>query len=232
MSYTSQLIFGDRALADITKLYIPGVRNSALSRYPTGPDKLSLPDAVSAPPPKILIAGLSVDQPDEEDEEDLIVTLCSVMDLMVQIKEQTTTDDTMHLLLQTIEEGFPEKQADTHNGISHPQIPPLLHRWSGGLQGSSHHPCDEDCLKAAHQGVTMMLSKAEASIFWPGIAADISHHRSTRCCHRICADYFHNKGARVTAQRPCRELAIHIRNLRHSRRYHNRRGSNSLSLRQ
>ncbi len=69
-------IFGDRALPDITNsrlrnlkektlmydftmLYIPGVRNStsdALSRYPTGshsPDKLSLPYAVSAPPPKI-----------------------------------------------------------------------------------------------------------------------------------------------------------------------------------
>ncbi len=51
------------------------------------------------------------------------------------------------------------------------------------------------------------------------------HTTGHRCCHRICADYFHNKGARVTAQRPCRELAIHIRNLRHSRRYHNRRGS-------
>ena len=72
-------------------------------------------------------------------------------------------------------------------------------------------------LHSAHNGVTMMLSKAEASIFWPGIAADISHHRSTCSkCNEMspsqsslpptppvlptrpfqskCADYFHNKG--------------------------------------
>ena len=248
-------IFGDRALADITNsclrnlkektlmydftmLYIPGVRNNtsdALSRYPTGshsPDKLSLPDVMSAPPPKIplaLMAGLSVDQPDEED---LIVTLCSVMNSMVQItwqllKEQTTTDETMQLLLQTIEEGFPEKQADTPKeiGIPHPQIPPLLRRWGGGLQGSCHHPCDPQgrlpesptlgsswCHNDANQGQPKHPYSGQ------GIAADISHHRSTcskcnemspsqsslpptppvlpttRPFQSICADYFHNKG--------------------------------------
>ncbi len=118
----------------------------------------------------------------------------------------------------------------------------------------------EDCLKAlhaAHQGVTMMLSNAEASIFWPGIAADISHHRST--CSKLTRCRHHNHHSRpgsphkavpehlcrlfpqqrvVIVDRysnwpiverscywPCREIAIHIRNLRHSRRYHNRRGS-------
>ena len=246
-------IFGDRALADITNsrlrnlkektlmydftmLYIPGVRNNtsdALSRYPTGSRKLSLPDVMSAPPPKIplaLMAGLSVDQPDEEDEEDLIVTLCSVMNSMVQItwqllKEQTTTDDTMQLLLQTIEEGFPQKQADTPKEIREYHIHRSHLCSTDGVAVYKDRviipvTLREDCLKAlhsAHHGVTMMLSKAEASIFWPGIAADISDHRSTcnkcnemspsqsslpptppvlptRPFQSICADYFHNKG--------------------------------------
>ena len=40
----------------------------------------------------------------------------------------------------------------------------------------------DDCLQflhSAHQGTTMMQAKADASIFWPGIAADISYHRSS-----------------------------------------------------
>ncbi len=88
-------IFGDRALADITNsrlrnlkektlMYdftIPGVRNSRSIPIPYRPRHL--PDA--DPPPLALMAGLSVDQPDEEDDEDLIGTLCSVMNSMVQI---------------------------------------------------------------------------------------------------------------------------------------------------
>ncbi len=37
-----------------------------------------------------------------------------------------------------------------------------------------------DCLRflhSAHQGTTLMQSKADACVFWPGIAADISNHR-------------------------------------------------------
>ncbi len=189
----------------MSMLYIPGVRNStsdALSRYPTGshsPDKLSLPDVVSAPPPKIplaLMAGLSVDQPDEEDEEDLIVTLCSVMNSMVQItwqrlKEQTTTDNTMQLLLQTIEEGFPEKQADTPQEI----------RSTDGVAVYKDRviipvTLREDCLRThlcGHCGLILQLAHCRTLVQW---------------------GYW-----------PCRELAIYIRNLRQSRRYHDRRGS-------
>ena len=78
----------------------------------------------------------------------------------------------------------------------------------------------DDCLQflhSAHQGTTMMQAKADASIFWPGIAADISYHRSsctpcnvmspsqaslpptpptlpTRPFQSLCADFFHHKG--------------------------------------
>ncbi len=39
-----------------------------------------------------------------------------------------------------------------------------------------------DCLQylhSAHQGTTMMQSKANAFVFWPGIAADIANHRAS-----------------------------------------------------
>ena len=74
-----------------------------------------------------------------------------------------------------------------------------------------------DCLHAAHQGVTSMISRAESSVFWPGITNQIVELR--RGCHhcnriapslpsspppplqgpeypfqKVCADYFHYKG--------------------------------------
>ena len=77
-----------------------------------------------------------------------------------------------------------------------------------------------ECLQAlhsAHQGTTMMQSRADMSVLWPGIAADIAHHRAsctmcntmspsqaflppmpptlpTRPFQSLCADYFHHKG--------------------------------------
>lgn len=68
------------------------------------------------------MAGLSVNHSDEGAEEDLISTLCSALNSMTPItwqrlKEATTSDDAMQLLLTAIEEGFPEKQADVPKPI-------------------------------------------------------------------------------------------------------------------
>ena len=77
-----------------------------------------------------------------------------------------------------------------------------------------------ECLQAlhsAHQGTNMMQSRADMSVFWPGITADIAHHRAsctmcntmspsqaslplmpptlpTRPFQGLSADYFHHKG--------------------------------------
>ena len=53
-------------------------------------------------------------------------------------------------------------------------VPPSLH---GEVLSTIH---------AAHQGVSMMIARAESSVFWPGISADISTTR-TNCehCHRM-----------------------------------------------
>ena len=68
-------------------------------------------------------------------------------------------------------------------------------------------------LHAAHQGVSSMIARAEASVFWPEITPAITTHRnSCNQCSRmapshpsappspaesfqcVCADYFHYKG--------------------------------------
>ena len=181
-------------------VYIPGVRNStsdAPSRYPSGSDTphwMALPDAVSAPPPRIpitLMAGLSIDPADANSEMD-VSTFCSALEMAIPIswqrlKEATTADIHFQQLIELIEEGFPPNQAQMPNHIrqfyihrlhlytvdrvvifrDRVVIPPALR---------------DDCLQflhSAHQGTTMMQAKADASIFWPGIAADISNHRSS-----------------------------------------------------
>ena len=41
-------------------------------------------------------------------------------------------------------------------------------------------------LHAAHQGVSSMLARAEASVFWPDITVDISNKRNTcNACNRM-----------------------------------------------
>lgn len=223
-------------------VHIPGVRNctsDALSRHPSGstsPDGLHLPDPVSAPPPRIpiaLMAGLSIDTDDATGtaaESDLVASFDASLTQHQPIswqalKEATTSDESLQLLLTHIEEGFPEKPAALP-----PAIRPFhLHRsYLYTVDGVAVYKdrliipsaLQKSCLAhlhSAHQGTTMMLAKAESSIFWPGISADIAAHREscstcntmapsqasqppfppvlpTRPFQSICADYFHHRG--------------------------------------
>ena len=183
-------------------VYIPGVRNStsdALSRHPSGPNNppgMSLPDAMSAPPPRIplaLKAGLSIDPSDatsEADEDNLVASLCSAVEQRQPItwqhlKEETTSDDDLQLLLMCIEEGFPDKQADMPSSIRSFHLhQPHLYTVDGVavykdrvvIPASLRTICLNN-LHSAHQGTTMMRAKADAPVFWPGIMADISNRR-------------------------------------------------------
>ena len=189
-------IFGDRALADISNarirnlkektlpfsfkmVYIPGVRNKtsdALSRYPSGsntPHGMALPDAISAPPPRIpiaLMAGLSIDPADtnsEREEDDLASSFCSALETLTPItwqcvKEATTADIHFQQLIELIEEGFPTQQAKMPNHIQQFYIHRLhLYTVDGVVIFRDRvvipPALRDDCLQflhSAHQGTT------------------------------------------------------------------------------
>ncbi len=216
-----------------------------LSRHPTGdrhPPKMvlhddihSIQDGVATPPfliPTQLIAGISTDnqldsiQMEDQLQSSLISSLHSLHPInWEQVQIATSSDDNMLLLLSTIEDGIPD--------LKH-QLPPSIreyHQFRQHLYSSdgvivykdrivippSLRPSCLSALHAAHQGTSAMTSKAEASVFWPGITNDI---RATRAncshCNRmapsqaalpptpptlseypfqcICADYFHYRG--------------------------------------
>ena len=83
----------------------------------------------------------------------------------------------MTALREVIESGMPESRNDlpsdlhTTDGIivykDRIVIPPTLR---GEVLTALH---------AAHQGVSSMITKAEASVFWPGITSDINNIRNT-----------------------------------------------------
>ena len=127
-------------------------------------------------------------------------------------REATTSDNDMRTLVDIIEAGFPENRNDLprelkiyHQHRDRIIIPPQLRQ------------CVLSCLHAAHHGTTSMTLRAESSVFWPGITADITDQRQRwKNCDRIapsqpslpptprqypnypfqqlCGDFFHYKG--------------------------------------
>ena len=115
-------------------------------------------------------------------------TFCSALETTWQrLKEATTADIDFQQLIELIEEGFPPQQAKMPNPIRQFYIHRLhLYTMDGVVIFRDRvvipPALRDDCLQflhSAHQGTTMMQAKADASIFWPGIAADISYHRSS-----------------------------------------------------
>lgn len=159
-------------------------------------------------------------------QETLLSTLHSTHTVnWEQVQTATSSDDNMLLLLSTIEDGIPALKSDLPQSIRE------YHQHRNHLYSSdgvviyknrivippSLRPACLSALHAAHQGTASMISKAESSIFWPGITQDIQATR-TNCspCNRmapsqsalpptpptlaeypfqcICADYCHYKG--------------------------------------
>ena len=124
-------------------------------------------------------------------------------------------------LIETIEEGFPEQRHSLPQFLK--EYHPLRHHLSTSdgvavyrdriiIPTALRKTC-LNSLHAAHQGTSLMIAKAAASIFWPGITAAI-HATRAECesCNRmapsqaalppvpptqaeypfqcICADYF------------------------------------------
>ena len=224
-------------------VHIPGVRHAAadaVSRHPVGePEQLPLPDDIAALdgpdlphappyPPHNLHLGVYPDP-------DVTVQTCSVRDspptALVRsvtwddIRLETASDPSMTTLLTLVEDGFPDHRsvlpADLRPFYQHREF---LTSFDGVILFKDRvvvPPSLRDrvleALHSAHQGVTQMCSRAESSVFWPGMTpAIVEKRRLCSPCNRmapsqpaapptppvapaypfqcIAADYFHFQG--------------------------------------
>ena len=187
-------------------VHIPGIKHKAadaISRHPTGsstPSSLFLPDDIAALVDNhqhTFLAGIrqaeaAIDTSlDDAIRNSGIHTLHSLRAITWdRVRLATSSDDSFTLLTNIIESGMPDK---VH------KLPPQLR----GYHQFRNHLYSVDgvimykerilippklrqevlnSLHAAHQGVTAMQARAESSIFWPGITADILTMRSN-CSH-------------------------------------------------
>ncbi|XP_060605955.1 uncharacterized protein LOC132758355 [Ruditapes philippinarum] len=186
-------------------IHIPGVKHLAadgVSRHPTGKsEKLSLQDDIASinnvPSLRhVLLPTLpstySILNDNDVDTCISASAVCSLDSLALKavtwdrVRTATSSDDNMHELLNLIECGVPESRKEfpahlreyfqfrehlyTVDGVilykDRVVIPPALRQ---EVLAALH---------SAHQGITSMVSRAESSVFWPGIRPAITTLRA------------------------------------------------------
>ena len=221
-------------------IHIPGVKHRAadsISRHPSGaPEKMTLVDDIASVHTFCRQASTSLDgiRTQAPDEEYVDAHMCHTFSLHSsplqavtwdRVRTATSSDRNMHKLSELIDAGFPDHRNDlpqalreffqfrddlfTFDGV-------ILYKDRVVIPPSLRHEI-LSALHSAHQGVTSMTSRAESSVFWPGLTPAI-HAFRTSClpCNRnapsnpnapptpitspeypfqyICADFFHYKG--------------------------------------
>ena len=195
-------------------VHIPGMRNKAadaMSRRPVGttrPPLMDLPDdkvaVVTHPPPSTHIDVLSLlRQAEPEDGDDAegdnlawcaagLESLRSVT--WDRVREATSSDGDMCTLEEMATDGIPDSKSEMPETIRD------FHQYREYITATDGVVLYKDrvvippslrsevlsALHAAHQGVSMMTARAESSVFWPGMSADISAtRRNCEHCHRM-----------------------------------------------
>ena len=197
--------------------YLPGKKNKipdAASRFPTEAPEKAIDDTLDV-------------------EQTVLITAVSALSNIEGIKaitwekvQQETVNDPMMLqLLEAVEEGFSVKRISDL-----PDLKPyaklkqslsavddvVLYKNRVVVPPTLREQILEN-LHSAHQGVSSMVSRAQASVFWPGISSDIQRIRD-KCFHcnriapsqpsapptqpmlpeypfqSICSDYFTDSG--------------------------------------
>lgn len=226
-------------------IHIPGARHLAadgVSRHPVGHSTpMFLPDELTSESSECGLIFASLKLPlinmrrplNNGSSADLINT-CNHVSQPTEVIRSVTWDDVRVAtnsdmvglkLIETIEAGFPEHRNDLHESLR----PFYQYREAlSALDGVALYRdriIIPECLQqrvlqslhSAHQSTSQMLSRAESSIFWPGMSTAIIDVRN-RCnaCNRmapsqpsapptpprqpcypfqcIAADYFHYKG--------------------------------------
>ena len=224
-------------------VHVPGVKNKVadeLSRHPSDPaERIILPDDIATmtenidSPPHPLLGETQACDPIYMDVEECTVAFLhsifqaspitsTTWDL---VRTATASDESLNELQNLIENGFPESNAEIPKDLrAYFPLREQLSTVDGVIIYNdrvvvppSLRPNVIATLHAAHQGVSTMISRAESSVFWPGITKDI-HEVRERChhCNRnapsnpgippappilpdypfqcVCADFFTNKG--------------------------------------
>ena len=111
-----------------------------------------------------------------------------------RVREATSSDVDMHTLEEMATDGIPDSKTEMPETIRD------YHQYRENITSTDGVILYKDrvivppslrgevlsTLHAAHQGVSMMTARAESSVFWPGISADISATRKNcEHCHRM-----------------------------------------------
>jgi hypothetical protein len=222
-------------------IHVPGARHRAadgISRHPVGrPELVHLQDDIANVESFNHLLNIPVHPIDnmdlcllDHDPNVAAAMACALDDLKSvtwdQIREATASDESLCDLLNLIEQGFPTTRHDMPNKLhDFFGLRELLHAYDNVILYNNRvvvpqtlRPAILKALHSAHQGTSTMTARAESSVFWPGISADICKLRE-RCakCHHIapsnpssppttpftpkypfqliCADFFHHAGA-------------------------------------
>ena len=178
-------------------VHVPGVRHAAadaVSRYPSSqpnqPEQPPSSDDTAAVTSVHYVSALRTYEYDS-DETYTHHQYCQPVDALEtvtwdDIRVATSSHPLMSVLTQLVDDGMPTKRESLHpdlrpyhqyrehlstfDGVilykDRPVIPPSLR---DKILSSLH---------SAHQGVTQMSSRAESSIFWPGMSSDITALRN------------------------------------------------------
>jgi hypothetical protein len=179
----------------------------AMSRRPVGitqPSLMNLPDVnaaiVTHIPPSTHTAVLSFLRRAEPEEDDDVEDLCAAgleslrSVTWDRVREATSSDGDMHMLEEMAMDGIPDSK------IEMPEMIRDFHQYRENITSTDGVILYKDrivippslrgevlsALHAAHQGISMMTARAESSVFWPGMTADISATRKNcEHCHRM-----------------------------------------------
>ena len=185
-------------------IHVPGIRNAAadaISRHPVGdPVPLDLPDDVAT---ALQVARYDTLQTDETlaalrhhiRSHAITAAITPVIQSVTwdDVRVATSSDQNMCKLIELIHEGFTTVPSDLPSELRpYHQYRNKLTEFDGVALYNDRiviPPALREkiliALHSAHQGVSMMSSRAETSFFWPGMTPNILDMR-TRCspCNR------------------------------------------------
>ena len=172
-------------------VHVPGVRHAAadaVSRHPVGkPELLVLPDDIACVDTHTFLEAIRSYQPEDNETCSLSSKPTNIIESVTwdDVRVATTSDQLMSHLASLIEDGFPESRSDLHPQLQqYYQHRDNLSTYDGVILYRDRVVIPPNlrnrvlaALHSAHQGISQMCSRADSSIFWPGMTSEITDLR-------------------------------------------------------